>query len=202
MKRTVMLLLTCLLLALRTVAQAPVKTAPDDLVVTAEIVGYEFVAAMSSKGKPIQAGKPVLSLSARMAIRNNTSHQREIVVMRCSWHWAWASKGAYSICGPSGCDGNSPEPIIIPAGQTVEFYDKLCAQSPTGYASDSVKTFQLGFIDIIDKDYKAFIFNQQLSREPAIYWSNVLQDDARPIATEEVKRKVNRRQYGLLGKEE
>ena len=40
MKRTVLLLLACLTLALPTVAQAPERAAPDDLVVTAEIVGY------------------------------------------------------------------------------------------------------------------------------------------------------------------
>lgn len=197
MKRTVLLLLTCLLLALPTVAQTLEKAAPNDLVVTAEIVGYEFAAVKSPKGKPMRDSKPVLSLSAKMMIRNNTNHQREIVVMRCSWHWAWTSKGAYSICGPSGCDGNFPEPILIPAGQTVEFYDKLCANESKDFASDSLKLFQLGFIDVADKDYKAFLFNERLSHEPVVYWSNVLKDDVRPIATEEIKRKVSVRQYGL-----
>ena len=169
MKRTVLHLLACLLLALRTVAQAPEKAAPDDLVVTAEIVGYAFVAIMGPKGKPVQNSKPILSLSAKMMVRNNTNHQREIAVMRCSWHWAWTSKGAYSICGPSGCDGNFPEPIMIPAGQAVEFYDKLCANESEGSVSDSIKSFQLGFIDVADKDYKAFLFNERLSHEPVVY---------------------------------
>ena len=39
MKKIGLLLLAGLLLALPTVAQAPEKAAPDDLVVTAEIVG-------------------------------------------------------------------------------------------------------------------------------------------------------------------
>ncbi len=201
MKRIGLMLLTCLLLALPTVAQAPEKAAPDDLVVTAEIVGYEFVAIMSPKGKPVRDSKPVLSLSAKMMIRNTTNHNRQIVVMRCSWHWAWTSNGAYSICGPSSCDGNFPEPIIIPAGQTVEFYDRLCANESQGYASDSIKSFQLGFIDIVEKDYKAFVSNENLLKEPTVYWSNILRDDARPIAPEEVKQKVNRRQYGLPGED-
>ncbi len=73
MKRTVLHLLACLLLALRTVAQAPEKAAPDDLVVTAEIVGYAFVAIMGPKGKSVQNSKPILSLSAKMMVRNNTN---------------------------------------------------------------------------------------------------------------------------------
>ena len=201
MKRIGLILVACLMLMLQAVAQAPEKAVPDDLVVTAEIVGYEFVAITSPKGKPVRDSKPILSLSAKMMIRNNTNHQREIVVMRCSWHWAWTSKGAYSICGPNGCDGNFPEPIIIPAGQTVEFYDKLCANESEGSASDNIKSFQLGFIDIQYEEYKRFILNKELSREPVVYWSNVLRDDARPIATKEVEEKIFGRQHGLLGED-
>lgn len=59
--------------------------------------------------------------------------------------------------------------LLIPAGQAVEFYDKLCANESEGSASDSIKSFQLGFIDVADKDYKAFLFNERLSHEPVVY---------------------------------
>ena len=116
MKRTGLMLLACLMLALPTVAQAPEKAAPKDLVVTAEIVGHTYEPAEKLDGKP------TLVLSARMTVRKTTNHKREITVMFCDWDWAWTSKGAYRICGPNYCDANFPEPIIIPPGQSVEFY--------------------------------------------------------------------------------
>ena len=59
--------------------------------------------------------------------------------------------------------------------------------------------FGLNIKIVRQPDYKAILFNE-LSREPAVYWGNVLKDDARPIADEETKGKVRRHQFGLFGK--
>ena len=191
MKKIGLILLACLTLTLQSVAQAPEKVAPDDLVVTVEIIDHEYFPNKNQKNKPI------LVLSAKMTIRNTTNYQRKIVVMTCSWNWDWTAKGGHFICGPSGCDSNFPDSVIIPAGQTVEFYDRLC-----GVKSDSVRSFQLGFIDIPEeKEHTNLFFGEKLSHEPVVYWSNVVKDDVRLIATEEIKEKVRIRQHGLVGEE-
>ena len=196
MKRTVLLLLTCLLLALRTVAQAPEKAAPDDLVVTAEIIDHQYLDIDSSKGKT------VLTFSAKLLVQNNTHHDRKIVVMFCDWEWSWTSQGAYRICGPSGCDANFPETIVIPSGQSVEFYDRLCPNKSDNQILDSPGMFRLGFIDLSEKGYLKFIRGKNILTNPRIYWSNQLRDGVRPVATEEVREKVLGRQHRLLDKDQ
>ena len=124
MKRTVPLLLACLMLALRTVAQAPEKAAPDDLVVTAEIVGYEYALLnrqYSSRRSQDENGERGIILGVKLTIRNTTNRKRDITVMTCSWNDSWIAKGAYFICGPWGCDANYPYTTTIPPGQQVDF---------------------------------------------------------------------------------
>ena len=200
MKRIGLILLACLLLALPTVAQAPEKTAPDDLVVTAEIVNCEYgLVDHKYSSRRSEKGESGLILGVKMTVRNTTNRRRGITVMSCSWNDFWTAKGAYFICGPWGCDANYPYQIIIPAGQAVEFYDELCTRSSAISASDSINSFQLGFIDVSIKDSFNYITGQKLSRKPIVYWSNVVKDDLRPIATPEVKKNLRMRWLELQG---
>ena len=190
MKRTVLLPLACLLLALRTVAQAPEKAAPDDLVVTAEIVDHEYtlVDRRYSSRRSLN-GEPGLVLGIKMTVRNTTNHERAITVMNCSWSWLWAAKGAYFVCGPSGCDANYPYSIIIPPRQAVDFYDELCTDTPA-QSADSIRVFQLGFTDIPLQQFNQKPSKKQQLFKPVIYWSNTISDDVRPTATAELKKNI------------
>ena len=176
MKRSVLFLLACLLLALPTVAQVPEKAAPDDLVVTAEIVGYSKVIIYPSDfSNPVSRRKLrrflkqpskeyAYQLHAKMVVRNTTNHPREISMMGCDWPESWVASNSSSFFQPTsqpGCDKNSPVSIEIPAGQAIIFLCPLELPLPRGrinavtgkpdnlgYFLNYLTSVKLGFIDL------------------------------------------------------
>ena len=200
MKRTVLHLLACLLLALRTVAQAPEKAAPDDLVVTAEIVGYEapditktFVHSKRITEVPIYA---------KMTVRNMTDHTRNIFTMTCDWPFSWIADGPNGLTDVSfqpGCDHNSPWTFSIPAHEAVIFNCRLWFIN--GYLIEpgehyNAKSFRLGFLDVA---CEADVWNyfaignphidiaDMVKKSAHVYWSNTLSDVVKPGNTKKIE---------------
>ena len=181
MKRPVLLLLACLLLALPTVAQAPEKAAPDDLVVTAEIVGYSYEFVSRVVKTP-----PRLTIHARMHLRNVTSHPRDIFMMSCEWPNSWIAKGPSGLFEPTFrpvCSRNTPTRVTIPAGEALIFDCPLLlvtSTSANARAQDSTISFKLGFMDLgfADSRYRAETSGMRISEKTnkahAVYWSNFL----------------------------
>lgn len=185
MKRTVLLLLACLLLALPTLAQEPAKTAPDDLVVTAEIVGHSF--GLSYKQSQNLENKPELIFYVRLTVHNRINKAREITFYSCSWDDSWVHKGAIGF-DVWGCDKNYPRTLLIPANQSIVFYGPVRVREN----GDEPTTFALGFIDFTAADFwsKAFRkdkWRNKLLESKAVYWSNVLNSNIDPATTPEIK---------------
>ena len=195
MKTTVLLLLVCLLLALPTVAQAPEKTAPDDLVVTAEIVGYKYsqpqTQAKLKRNKP-DVSVPYLSLYSKMSLRNKTNKNRSVCVMTCSWENSWVDDMPYSLLAWT-CDHNFPVTINIPPGEALVFYAPLFDVVRRSTSSlDSVMHFKMGFIDLMESDYNYVgSKRREVGEKRVVYWSNELSNDTRPIISPEVAAKAN-----------
>ena len=174
MKSTGLILLACLLLALRTMAQAPEKAAPDDLVVMAEIVGYS---------KSVYKGKERYMLYAKMVIRNTTDHVHDIHMMSCDWFSSWvvrrAQGGLESIC-ITGCDTNHPTTVAIPVGEAVIFNSPLFwlngIVSNENESSKAV-SFSIGFADLMSReDVWDFATRnndevEMVKHAQAVYWS-------------------------------
>ena len=183
MKSIGSILLACLTLALQTVAQAPEKAEPDDLVVTAEVVGHSHEPAESPESKS------KLILYVRLNIRNQTNHPRDITTMSCGWDDSWINKGAFRFCG-WGCDKNIDKPITIPAGQSVIFYGPVCRLREKAGETTS---FALGFIDFMAVDFWSSAFRSskakrwsKLLNARAVYWSNELNGNIDLATTPEV----------------
>lgn len=176
MKRLVLLLLACLMLVLPAVAQALQKAAADDLVVTAEIVGYsKFIIYPSDFSNPVSRRKLrrylkqpskeyAYRLNAKMVVRNTTVHPREINMMDCDWPRSWVASGTDGFFEPTwqpGCDKNSPISIEIPAGEAIIFMCPLELPLPLGrinattgnpdnldYYLNYLPSLKLGFMDL------------------------------------------------------
>ena len=176
MKRLGLILLACLTLALQAVAQAPEKAAPDDLVVTAEIVGYskmviypsDFVNPFSRSKLRRYLKQPskkyAYVLHAKMVVRNTTNHSREISMKGCDWPESWvanSSSGFFQPTSQPGCDKNSPISVEIPAGQAIVFICPLELPLPLGevnattgkpenldYFLKYLTSVKFGFIDL------------------------------------------------------
>lgn len=191
MKRAIPLLLACLLLALPTVAQAPEKAAPDDLVVTAEIVGHRYSTAYTLNGRP------QLILATRLTLRNQSARPRTVTLMTCDWHASWQIEGPYRFISP-GCDHNFPESVIIPVGQALVFYGELEHYRNQPGQPDSVAHFKAVFCDMPKKRFEAFVRGKHISSKPPTrYWSNELTDDFRPVATPALAEAILMREYRL-----
>ena len=191
MKRTGLLLLTCLLLALRTVAQAPEKAAPDDLVVTAEIVGYS---------KWTYAGKTYNRLHAKMVVRNTTNHPREINMMSCDWPESWVASGTKALFEPTyqlSCDKNIPITVTIPAGEAAVFKCPLYgvnAYTEKPESPNSQISIKLGFIDLtLQAVWDGFYgipqkerIRAKIQKARAVYWSNMITNKINMNTIEEI----------------
>ncbi|GAB3737743.1 hypothetical protein GCM10027594_18420 [Hymenobacter agri] len=174
MKTTALLLLTCLLLALRTVAQAPEKTAPEDLVVTAEILSHRYQAPKNG------IGKPQLVLYAKLVVRNKTNHDRKILTMSCSWTACWTYTGGFLPSANEICEKNTFTEIVIPVGRTLVFYCPLFDCRKTKYVRSSdngtVSDFKVGLVDFTDlEDFMGSMRGAVKNR--TVYWSNQLNAD-------------------------
>ncbi len=162
--------------------QAAAQPAPDDLVVTAEIVGYSY------KTMEGPEAKSRLILYVRVKVRNQTNYPREVTLWTCSWDDSWIHKGEYSFCG-WGCDKNFTMPMTIPAGQSVVFYGPLCRLHENGNEATS---FALGFVDYTEADFWSNIFRKRnkrwnkLLKSRSIYWSNELNGNIDPATTPEI----------------
>ena len=188
MKRTVLLLLACLLLALPTVAQAPEKAAPDDLVVTAEIVGYS---------KLVYQSKTYNMLNAKMVVRNTTSHLREITMMSCDWPESWVasiSNELVELTWQRGCDRNFPIIIWIPAGEAVVFNCPMYGVNAYSKGSESLSTplsIKLGFIDLPLQAFQEGIngtgvkarIQAKMQKAENVYWTDLLTDVTQPFCS-------------------
>ena len=182
MKRTVLLLLACLLLALPTVAQVPEKAAPDDLVVTAEIVGYSYKPAESP------GNEHKLLLYVRLNVRNQTNSPREITFYSCGWPAYWIPKGTVVGFDFVGCDKNYPRTLPIPANQSIIFYGPVRVREN----DDKPTTFALGFVDFTAADFESKAFRKakwrdKLLESKAVYWSNELNSNIDLTTTPEIK---------------
>ncbi|MET4075698.1 hypothetical protein [Hymenobacter sp. UYCo722] len=182
MKRIGMILLACLLLALPTVAQAQEKPAPNDLVVTAEIVGYSHKPAGSA------VNKPQLILYVRLSVRNQTNSPREITFYSCSWYASWIQKGTVAGFDVMGCDKNYPRTLPIPANQSIVFYGPVRVREN----SDEPTTFALGFVDFTAAEFSSKAFRKDTWRDKlleskAVYWSNELNSNIDPATTPEIR---------------
>ena len=194
MKRIGLMLLACLLLALPTVAQAPEKAAPNDLVVTAEIVGHRYSTIYTLNGRP------QLILATCLTLRNQSTHPRTVTMMTCDWDASWEIEGPYRF-ESHGCDHNSPESITIPVGQALVFYGELEHYRNQPGQQDSVAHFKALFYDITDRNLNAFFSNKRIScKQPTKYWSNELTDNIRPTATPAVAEAILNREYQLVDK--
>lgn len=201
MKRTVLFLLACLLLALPTVAQAPEKPAPADLVVTAEIVGYS---------KLVYQGKTYKMLNAKMIVRNTTSHSREITMMSCDWPESWVasgSNGLVELTWQPGCDMNAPVIIWIPAGEAVVFNCPMYGVNAYSKSSESLNTplsIKLGFIDLPLQAFQEGFHGTAEARIQAkmqkaqnVYWTDLLIDKVKADAFKELTGKDSRLIWGV-----
>ena len=191
MKRIGLILLTFLLLVLPTVAQTPEKVAPDDLVVTAEIVGYS---------KSVIKGKDYYTLRAKMAIRNTANYSREINMMSCAFPESWVASSASGLLEPTFqpiCDHNTPTIVTIPSGEAVVFNCPLLLIDAHVYnpeVLDEVVSFRLGFIDLTFRDVWDG-FNEishadrllaKIQKARAVYWSNVITTQINLTTAEEI----------------
>lgn len=179
MKRTVLILLACLLLALPTVAQAPEKAVPDDLVITAEIVGYS---------KSVIEGKEHCMLYAKVMIRNATNHVRDISMMSCGWDESWLTsdaRGFSETIFQVSCDKNTPTVVSIPVGESVIFNCPLILMNGYIAKPDDItraQLFRLGFLDLTFEDiWNGFYAKpsekrilEKIKKARAVYWSNTL----------------------------
>ena len=190
MKRLGLILLTCLMLALQAVAQAPEKPAPVDLVVTAEIVGYQRQTLWEKKD-PRE-----VTLFAKMTVRNIADHSRTIFMMNCDWPNSWignGSNGLSHVTFQPGCDKNAPHSFMIPANEAVVFNCPLYLVR--GYLIKSgehneTMCFRFGFVDLDSWDsvsnYNRAEIPEKIRRARGIYWSNILTNELDPIAAKEV----------------
>ena len=189
MRRSVLLLLARLLLALPTVAQAPEKAVLNDLVVTAEIVGHSY--------KPAErhAIKPKLILYVRLNIRNQTNHSRDITIMSCGWDDSWIQKGTYGFCG-WGCDKNIPKTLTLPPNQSLVFYGPLCRWHES---AGKMPGFALGFLDSAGCYYgiDSLKMRDKLLKNSVVYWSNELNGNIDPTITPEIKGSQQYPRYSL-----
>ena len=202
MKRTALLLLACLLLALRTVAQAPEKAAPDDLVVTAEIVGYS---------KSAYKGKEHYMLYAKMMIRNTTIHPRDIAMMSCSWDESWLISNEQGISETFfvlSCGKNYPSTFTIPVGESMVFNCLLILMNGhIARPNDATRatSFRLGFLDLpseaVWNGFHAKAEEQRvlekIKKARAVYWSNALTTEIDLAATKEIDGRQYPTEYHL-----
>ena len=194
MHRTVLLLLTCLLPALPTVAQAPEKAAPDDLVVTAEIVGYGRATFFETKDPS------AVTLFVKMSVRNTTDRPRAIITRVCGWpSSSWLGNGPNGLFLPTiqlQCDRDFAKTITIPANGTLEFNCPLfllkAHLSKTG-RQETVDCFRLGFIDLKSELDAQFWLSDEIAipsilhKARKICWSNTLTNEVNPADVKEVK---------------
>ena len=190
MKRTGLILLACLTLALQAVAQAPEKPAPDDLVVTAQIVsyiGYDVTKSFANSKVPDE-----VMLIVNMTVRNMTDHSRDIFMMDCDWPNSWVSNGPTGLAEVTiqpGCDKNSPQSYTIPPHEALIFDCRLlCMRGrlvKRGEKRDP-KCFQLGFLDFASRDdvwidatenIHTMKTSDRVKNARAIYWSNILTNE-------------------------
>ena len=183
MKRVGLILLACLMLALPTVAQAPEKAVPDDLVVTAEIIGHSY------KSAPIPESKSQLILYVRLDVRNQTNHPREITFYSCGWESSWIQRGAVGF-DVWGCDKNYLSTRPIPARQSIIFYGPVRVRMD----GDRPTSFALGFVDFNEADFEHKVFHRKFKKKrwdkflesKVVYWSNELNSHIAPTATPEI----------------
>ena len=197
MKRTGLLLLTCLLLALRTVAQAPEKAAPDDLVVTAEIVGYGTEPKWLHEPKRLKKHKPAIILYASVTVRNMTAVPREVFMMTCDWPTSWVAKNSNELFLPTFqpfCTANFPARLNIPAGGAMVFnYPLLDIKTHSATIDDlsKVMSFELGFVDYASvkevEEYRRIEITERVKIVRKVYWSNTLSNDIDPALMKEIK---------------
>ena len=201
MKKIALLLLSYLTLVLPAKAQTPEKAAPDDLVVTAEIVGYEApdITKTFAHSKRITE----VPIYARMIVRNMTDHTRNIFTMTCDWPDSWIANGPNGLSEVSfqpGCDHNSPWTFSIPAHEAVIFNCRLWFMN--GYLMEpgehyDAKCFRLGFLDVTSKEE---VWNNVIARYPShmetaemieksahVYWSNILSDVINPATMRKIE---------------
>lgn len=191
MKKTGLFLLACLALALPTVAQAPEEAAPNDLVVSAEIVGYS---------KWAYAGKTYNMLHAKMVVRNSTNHPREINMMSCDWPESWVASGARGFFEPTyqlSCDKNTPTVVTIPAGEAVVFKCPLYginAYSENPESFNGLLSIKFGFIDLRLQDvWDGFHgipqkerMQAKIQKARAVYWSNAITNKINMTTVQEI----------------
>ena len=180
MKRIGLILLACLLLALPTVAQAPEKAAPDDLVVTAEIVGYGY------EPKWLTKNSTETILYAKMIVRNTTNQPRQVWMMGCDWANSWIAKatGPDSLFTPTflpACTANYPLFLTIPVGEGLIFSCPLLLVN--GRFTDTKNPrllvgFRVGFIDVKNEEGVLSMRGakplDKITNARAVYWSNLV----------------------------
>lgn len=158
--------------------QAAAQPAPDDLVVTAEIVGYS---------KWYYAGETYSMLHAKMVVRNTTIFPRDINMMSCDWPGSWVAssntRGLFEPTWQISCDKNSPTSITIPSGGAVVFTCPLYginAYSENLASLNKPLSIKLGFIDLTLQDvWDGFhgipneeIIQAKIRKARRVYWSN------------------------------
>ena len=201
MKRTGLILLACLLLAWRAVAQAPAKAVPDDLVVTAEIVGY--VAPDITKTFAHSKRITEVPIYTKMTVRNMTDHPRSISIMTCDWPDSWVYNGPNGLLEVSfqlGCDNNHPETYSIPAREAVLFNCRLWFIN--GYLTEpgeryDAKCFRLGFLDFSSEDdvmdntvrIPRIETADRIRKAAHVYWSDTLSDVINPVTMKKTEDK-------------
>ena len=201
------MLLACLTLALRTVAQVPEKAAPDDLVVTAEIVGYAPNALPH-----LREAQQRIILYAKMTIRNTSDHVRDIFMMSCDWPSSWIAKGSKGLFTPTlqpSCDKNAPTVVSIPVGEAAVFECPLLlmnGRNANVQERDSTYSFQLGFVEFApgfqdfgytrtmlefeDDGRSAKKLKNRRARNkempPKVYWSNFISSKINQLTAKEI----------------
>ena len=168
-------------------AQAPEKAAPDDLVVTAEIVGRSF--GLSYKQPQNLENKPELIFYVRLNVHNQTNHPREITFYSCGWESSWIQRGAVGF-DLWGCNKNYLSTRPIPAHKSIIFYGPVRAQID----GDGPTRFALGFVDFNEADFGSEVFHRRFKKKrwdkflesKVVYWSNELNSNIESTAIPEI----------------
>lgn len=196
------LLIVFLLSILSEAAGQAIVPAPNDLVVTAKIVGYGYDFVWGEKGPgPI-------TLYAEMTVRNSTDHIRDIYIMSCSWPESWLASWPHGLFNPTFqpiCDKNSRTRISIPVGEAVIFNCPLYMWSKLSTKNGSageVLIFRMGFVDLKPtnllnfkddgRDARASIKQKKsakLKKEkiaPDVYWSHFITNEINPDTAKKI----------------
>ncbi|GAA4040528.1 hypothetical protein GCM10022409_28080 [Hymenobacter glaciei] len=177
-------------------AQAPEKTAPDDLVVTAEIVGYSRELGYKDNVRGVEVDvPPYLCLYAKMTVRNTTNHVRNVIMYNCEWSASWVATGPHGLFNATyipSCGKNFVAPVPIPAGDALVFNCPLYVNGHIIKNGEPITTeyFKLGFVDYSSTDDASRSTDKELRDRVKIarvvYWSNALTTTVDPRVLKEL----------------